>query len=101
MQVVDKQTRQVVAKEIVEVRLFVKKMTHGFYETQSAGEMKCARLISTMCLPVSAVSLTDSIRKCVEVGVVVAIAAEEVVGISASTAFTTKIFLLNLLLLFF
>ena len=88
MQEVDKQTRQVVAKEIVEVLLFVKKMMDGFYEVQSAGEMECAGLNSTLCLPVSAVSLTGSIRKCLVVGAVV---AAEVVSMSASYIYDTEI----------
>lgn len=91
MQEVDKQTRQVVAKEIVEVLLFVKKMMDGFYEVQSAGEMECAGLNSTLCLPVSAVSLTGSIRKCLVVGAVGAVVAAEVVSMSPSYIYDTEI----------
>lgn len=94
MQEVDKQTRRVVAKEIVEVLLFVKKMMDGFYEVQSAGEMECAGLNSTLCLPVSAVSLTGSIRKCLvvgAVGAVGAVVAAEVVSMSASYIYDTEI----------
>ena len=72
----------------MEVLLFVKKMMDGFYEVQSAGEMECAGLNSTLCLPVSAVSLTGSIRKCLVVGAVV---AAEVVSMSPSYIYDTEI----------
>ena len=61
------QTKQVVATETAVVHSSVKREGNGCCVGLSAGEIQSARPTITLCLHVSAVSLTGSIRKCLAV----------------------------------